>query len=218
MGEPNPGLLGKVFKQRRFRSRNHQRGNSSSVSRNRTAGIEEVGAVLLAFGPPAELLYMSQPIRHPRRIKLIKPSLQLRLVAIFFGISCLGGLIQALHLGMRLSMLANTLPEGGTYLMAQLPGLPLEIFLVSFFLLLPLTMAVGVLSTFRIAGPVYRFEKFLREVAEGSESQPCRLRNGDQLLELCELLNQATAEAREGNATNMAVDSGDQKEIVQPAA
>jgi hypothetical protein len=161
---------------------------------------------------------MSQPIRHPRRIKLIKPGLQLRLVAIFFGISCLGGLIQALHLGMRLSMLGNTLPEGGTYLMAQLPGLPLEIFLVSFFLLLPLTMAVGVLSTFRIAGPVYRFEKFLREVGEGSESQPCRLRKGDQLLELCALLNQATAEAREGNASKAAASGEAQEAKRKPAA
>ena len=142
---------------------------------------------------------MPQKTRQRRRIKLIKPSLQLRLVGVFFGLTCLGGLIQTLHLTMRLSMLASSIPEGGNYLLAQLPSLPLEIFFVAFFLLLPLTMAVGVVCTFLIAGPVYHFEKFLREVADGTQSQPCKLRKNDQLTDLCELINGATLEARERN-------------------
>ncbi len=147
---------------------------------------------------------MPQAKRHRRRIKLIKPSLQLRLVGIFFGLTCLGGLIQVLHLAMRLSTLGASMPEGGGFLLSELPGLPIEIFLVSFFLLLPLTLAVGVLSTFRIAGPVYHFEKFLREVAEGTQTEACRLRRGDQLNELCHLINEATSEARARNAQSSA--------------
>ena len=131
-----------------------------------------------------------------RRIKLIKPKLQLKLVGVFVGLSALGFLLQSLHVGLRLSELAASIPEGGTYLMAVMPELPLEILLVSFGMLLPLTVAVGILVTFRIAGPVYRFEKYLKSVIRGEEVGPCRIRQGDEFQELCELINQVTAAQR----------------------
>jgi len=138
--------------------------------------------------------------RHRRRIKLIKPRLQLRLVGVFVGLSCLGFLLQSLHVGLRLSELSTTIPEGGPYLMAVLPELPLEILAVSFGMLLPLTVAVGVMVTFRIAGPIYRFEKYLMDVHEGREVKPCRLRKGDELQELCEIINTVTEPLRKENA------------------
>ena len=95
------------------------------------------------------------------------------------------------------------MPEGGTYLMAVMPELPLEILLVSFGMLLPLTIAVGILATFRIAGPVYRFEKYLKAVIRGEEVGPCRIRKGDEFQELCELINEATAAMREQRAGEM---------------
>jgi hypothetical protein len=131
-----------------------------------------------------------------RRIKLIKPALQLKLVGVFAGLSALAFLLQSLHVGLRLSELAATVPEGGTYLVAVLPELPLEILLVSFGMLLPLTIAVGIIVTFRIAGPVYRFEKYLKSVLRGEEFGPCRIRKGDEFQELCELINQVTAVQR----------------------
>lgn len=142
---------------------------------------------------------MNPPPQAPyrRRVKLIKPKLQLKLVGVFVGLSALGFLLQSLHVGLRLSELAANVPEGGTYLMAVMPELPLEILLVSFGMLLPLTVAVGIMVTFRIAGPVYRFEKYLKAVIRGEESGPCRIRQGDEFQELCELINQATASLRE---------------------
>jgi hypothetical protein len=143
----------------------------------------------------------SQPqVPYRRRIKLIKPKLQMKLVGVFVGLSALGFLLQSLHVGLRLSELAANVPEGGTYLMAVMPELPLEILLVSFGMLLPLTIAVGILVTFRIAGPVYRFEKYLTSVIRGEEVGPCRIRKGDEFHELCELINQATAALREQGA------------------
>ena len=142
---------------------------------------------------------MNAPSQPPyrRRIKLIKPKLQMKLVGVFVGLSALGFLLQSLHVGLRLSELAATVPEGGAYLMSVMPELPLEILLVSFGMLLPLTVAVGILVTFRIAGPVYRFEKYLKAVIRGEESGPCRIRKGDEFQELCELINEATASMRE---------------------
>lgn len=131
-----------------------------------------------------------------RRVKLIKPQLQLKLVGVFVGLSALGFLLQSLHVGLRLSELASHVPEGGSYLMAMLPALPLEILLVSFGMLLPLTIAVGIMVTFRIAGPVYRFEQYLKAVVRGEEFGPCRIRKGDEFQELCELINEATASVR----------------------
>jgi len=143
------------------------------------------------------------PQVHQRRIKLIKPRLQLKMIGVFVGLSALGFLLQSLHVGLRLSELSASMPEGGSYLMAVMPELPLEILLVSFGMLLPLTIAVGILVTFRIAGPVYRFEKYLKAVIRGEEVGPCRIRKGDEFQELCELINEATAATREQRAREL---------------
>ena len=155
---------------------------------------------------------MKQGGKERRRIKLIKPRLQLKLVGVFVGLSGLGFLMQSLHVGLRLSELAANVPEGGPYLMAVMPELPLEILTVSFGMLLPLTIAVGIMVTFRIAGPIYRFEKFLKQVVSGEQVGPCKLRRGDELEELCELINQATESIRLRNA-NQKPDETEHEEL-----
>ena len=142
---------------------------------------------------------MNKHGKERRRIKLIKPRLQLKLIGVFAGLSALGFLMQSLHVGLRLSELAANVPEGGPYLMAVMPELPLEILTVSFGMLLPLTVAVGILVTFRIAGPLYRFEQYLGQVIRGEQVGPCRLREGDELQKLCDLINQATEPVRMRN-------------------
>ena len=54
------------------------------------------------------------------------------------------------------------------------------------------------LVTFRIAGPIYRFEQYLAGIAEGRQLGPCRIREGDELVELCARINEATAPLRRG--------------------
>jgi hypothetical protein len=139
---------------------------------------------------------MTEQRKYKRRIKLIKPRLQLRMIATFVGLSALGFLLQALLVAMLLSQTAAEMPEGGPYLMSLIPQMPIEILLMSFGMFLPLTFAVGVLVTFRIAGPIHRFEKYLTAVAKGEQLGPCRIRKGDELHELCELINQATEPVR----------------------
>lgn len=134
--------------------------------------------------------------KHKRRIKIIKPRLQLKLVGIFVGISALGFLIQALIVGLRLTETAMMMPEDGAFLMGLLPRLPIEILVFSFGMVLPLTFAVGVLATHRLAGPVYRFEQYIEGVLRGDQVGPCRLRKGDELQELCQLINQVTEPLR----------------------
>lgn len=140
--------------------------------------------------------------RNQRRIKLIQPRLQLRLILSFFAISLLALLLQLLLFVCSLAELASDLQVEGPILLERITPQVVSIFLFTIGLLVPLTLIVGTLLTFRIAGPLYHFEKFLGEVIRGEKPEDCRLRQGDQLVELCDLLNRATAplRARENEA------------------
>ena len=135
-------------------------------------------------------------VRHQRRIKLIQPRLQLRLILSFFAISLLALLLQLLLFVCSLAELASDLQVEGPILLERITPHVVSIFLFTIGLLVPLTLIVGTLLTFRIAGPLYHFEKFLGEVIRGEKPADCRLRQGDQLVELCDLLNRATAPLR----------------------
>jgi len=141
----------------------------------------------------SELQAMTQ---FKRRVKLIKPSLQLKLVGTFVGMTALTLLLQYLLVTAHLTEAATRMPDGGSHLMSILPEMMMKVLLLSFLVVLPLMFCVGVLTTFRIAGPVYRFEQYLTAVAQGKEDGPCRLRKGDELWDLCDKINEATAALR----------------------
>lgn len=134
---------------------------------------------------------MSNQQQFKRRIKIIKPKFQLKLVGIFVGLSALSVLLQSVLLAHRLTQLSVEVPVGGQYVVDALPGLISEIIVFAFGLVLPLIFAVGVLITHRIAGPVYRFEQYLGAIARGEDVGECKIRNGDELVELCDLINKA---------------------------
>jgi signal peptidase II len=131
-----------------------------------------------------------------RRTRLIQPRLQIKMIAAFLGMSTLALLLQFIVFTSSLSELASDLPQDGPLLLERIPSSVLWTALLSFTVLLPMTFMVGVLVTFRVAGPLYRFEVFLKAIIRGEKPADCRLRKGDELHELCELLNQATAALR----------------------
>jgi len=157
---------------------------------------------------------------YKRRIKLIKPRLQLKLIGVFMGLSGLSFLLQILVLGRRLSEMSMMLPNDGAYLHTLTPGLLTDVLLFSFGLLLPLTFAVGVVVTFRIAGPVYRFEQYLGAVRRGEATEPCRIRRGDELQDLCDEIN-LTVESvmpATGSAEGPHTDVAEPRELAQRVA
>ncbi len=131
----------------------------------------------------------SSPLK--RRIKIIKPRLQLKLVGVFVGLAALSVLLQSVLLANRLTDLSVNVPVGGQYLVDAMPSIISEILIFTFGLVLPLIFAVGVLITHRIAGPIYRFEQYLKAVVEEKANGPCRIRSGDELQELCDVINAA---------------------------
>lgn len=134
--------------------------------------------------------------KYKRRIKLIKPSLQMRLTLIFVGMSALSLALQFVLFLSSMSRVALALPNDGAILWDELNGHLLGLLGMSFLAFLPLTFGVGILTTFRIAGPIYRFELFLKQVIAGDFSRRCGLREGDQLHDFCDLLNQAVDSMR----------------------
>lgn len=155
------------------------------------------------------------PDMKKRSRRLIKPLIQLRLIGTFIGLSLLAFVLQATYLSTQMFDLATTLPTGGNVLESEIPGFVAKSLGVSFLILLPLTIAVGILVTFRIAGPIYRFEQWLALIAAGEEPGPCTIRKGDHLHELCEVLNEAVDHLK---AEAAASDGGSKRDSERTAA
>ncbi len=136
--------------------------------------------------------------RRVRRQKLPLPGLQWKLIGGFVGLSAVSMLLQYVLISTRLSQLIAVMPMGSEYFASELPRTLLMILVLSLLVLLPTSAAMGVLITFRWAGPLQRFHLHLREVAAGGNPGPCKLREKDELQELCQLLNQALEVARSG--------------------
>ena len=126
-----------------------------------------------------------------RRKKLVRPHLQWRLIGTFLGVSCLALIVQFTLFAFLALRFANGLAREGEYLINELPrmlGLSLA---GSVLVLLPMTVVVGIGTTFRLLGPLYRFGVHFRQLAAGEDPGPCRLREGDELQDLCADLNAA---------------------------
>lgn len=131
-----------------------------------------------------------------RRVKLILPRLQLTLVGWFLAVSVVGLLLQSALLGAFLTRFAADLPEDGARVAEQAMEMLVGALLASLVLIVPVTLGVGILTTFRIAGPIYHFERYFEALARGEWSGPCRIRKGDALQETCEKLNAAVSALR----------------------
>jgi len=145
---------------------------------------------------------MSQ--RSKRRSRIVHGSFQLRLVGMFVLLAATALILQFLLLTVRIVGEVADLDGPGGELTKELPLVLLQVFAFSALILMPLVFAFATLLTFRVAGPVHRFKVYLRDLAEGRETEPCRIREEDQLHELCELINRATEPVRQRNAARIA--------------
>ena len=138
----------------------------------------------------------NKPARERRSIKLILPDLQLRLICWFTAMTSIALVGQFLLFSSSLTRFAAQMPEGGPYLTSSMGELLFDVLIFSFGMLLPATLLIGIHATFRVAGPIYRFKEHLKKVAAGEFVGPCRIRSGDQLQDLCQLINDGIDRAR----------------------
>ena len=136
---------------------------------------------------------------YKRRKKLIKPRFQIKVALCGLGVS----IVAVLMLMIMVNEAIMEFASHGWVDAAALQDAWLSILsgklLITFALLVPFTLAIGVVLTHRVAGPLYRFEQFLNAVKVGEHPEPCRLRKGDELWDFCELLNEVTEPLRNGS-------------------
>jgi hypothetical protein len=132
-----------------------------------------------------------------RRIKIIRPRLQMKLTLTFVGLTLLALMLQFMVFLRTMTSIAVTMPSDHDVLMDAIPEVLVQSLLLTFCVVIPLVFLVGVLLTFRIAGPVYRFEMYIKQILRGENPGECKLRKGDELNELCGLINEVTLPVRE---------------------
>jgi hypothetical protein len=135
-----------------------------------------------------------------RRDRLVRPRLQLRLILAFLGVATLALVFQFVLFATVLSSISADLPSDGQVLLERSTGVSVTILLISLGVLLPLSFFVGVLVTFRVAGPLYRFERHLETIAAGKDPGVCRIRKGDELHDFCTTFNAALDRMRQNGA------------------
>ena len=114
----------------------------------------------------------------------------------FGGMAALALLLQHMYFIKILTDTALKLPRDGSLLLDQVDGMLLTMLVGTCLVMLPVTFLVGIVATHRWAGPLYRMTTYLRTVARGEGPGDCKLRKGDELQELCDLINDVTKEKR----------------------
>lgn len=138
------------------------------------------------------------PKKFRRSKKLIEPRIQIRFAVIFLAMAGLAAMVQSVVMANFLTRLAGEMPTDGLKLKTALPQVLTTSFLVTFCMLAPLMIIIGIRSTFKIVGPLYRFRVHLKSLLEGEQTEPCRIRKDDELQDFCSLLNQVTEPLRAG--------------------
>ncbi len=132
---------------------------------------------------------------HKRKKYIIKKTFQLKyigtiLLLILMTILLSGALVYYAVFPYLADKLANVYPQSRLVTMLANANLRL---LYSFWVLIPLAIWMGIMLSHRIAGPWYRLESMLLDIAKGNVGAPVKLRKGDELRSLAEAFNKAIA-------------------------
>lgn len=147
-----------------------------------------------------------------RRQYLIKKGLQFRYIGIVFMLSILVSMLTGYTVfatGWTLlgEKLANVYPQGRLLYVFRAVNFTLARNLL---LLSPLIFIMALLFSHRIAGPLYRIEKSVYEISRGNLALRVKIRKGDELWDLADLLNVMT-----GNFSNAVASSKDAAANIQ---
>lgn len=144
-----------------------------------------------------------------RKNKLPKPGLQFRLSMFFVSIASVAAIFQVFLINRAIMDIARVMPNDNQALLDALPDVFYSGLTWTVLVLLPVMLMFGMFVTFRIAGPVYRMEQHLLDIADGKDVTECRLRERDELHGLCDALNQAltAVQARQAQGPTAATTS-----------
>jgi len=126
-----------------------------------------------------------------RKRYIIKKGLQFRYIGVVFGLVILASIITGytvfatgwMLLGERL---ASVYPQGRLVSVFKETNM---ILLRNLVFVSPLIFILGLLASHKLAGPVYRIEKAIYDISKGNLSSKIKLRKGDELWDLAEVVN-----------------------------
>jgi methyl-accepting chemotaxis protein len=129
-----------------------------------------------------------------RRIYLIKTKFQLKyagiiLIFMFTAAWLAGSTVYYTGWLLMGEKLANVYPQGRLIAIMRTIDLTLTLRLL---LLTPLVVLLSIFLSHKVAGPLYRVERFIKSVAKGDLSTKLRLRRGDELQDLADAINDMT--------------------------
>lgn len=130
--------------------------------------------------------------------KLVRPRLQMRLTLSFVGLAFLALAFQFVLFVSVMSQTLEAAPGAFADQFVRVADAYRRVFLISLAVVLPLTALVGVMTTFRIVGPLFNITRFLQRTLAGENPADCRLRAEDEYQDLCVLVNQVSAPMRRG--------------------
>lgn len=134
-----------------------------------------------------------------KSIRFVLPELQRRIVAMTL-VSIGTAVIMSICLtAVTLTILSQSLPTDGAIVQARTPGLLAQNMIWSLLLLMPAFVLIALSVTMPVIGATSRLREFVAQVAAGTATQPCKLRQTDPLQDLCDELNRATAPRRAQN-------------------
>lgn len=134
---------------------------------------------------------MAEIVKYRRTQYLVAAKFQLKYATLILMLVFLTGLLcsYVVYYTMMLSMgdkLANVYPQGR--LISIVKSVNIRLFL-SLFLITPFVVTIGIFASHKIAGPIYRIEKFLDSMANGDYSSILTLRKNDELMSLAAGIN-----------------------------
>ncbi len=137
--------------------------------------------------------------KYKRKKKLIQPKFQLKIAFACLGIAVMSALVLTVLINQVVLDFSDKGWIDSAKVESEWMGVVMTKLLIALAILTPMTLALGVILMHRVAGPIYRFRQFIRAVGRGEHPQECRLRKGDELTDLCDLLNSFTAPIRDGS-------------------
>ncbi len=132
-----------------------------------------------------------QGATYKRTQYLIATKFQLKYIGMILLLVSLTAIMcsYVIYYTMMLTMgdkLANVYPQGRLISIVNMVNLRI---LFSMLLVAPIVVMIGIYASHKIAGPIYRIEKFLGSMADGNLSIPLTLRRNDELMSLASGVN-----------------------------
>jgi len=129
-----------------------------------------------------------------RKQFLVKRGMQFRYIGMIFALAILASIVTGYTVfatGWTLlgGKLASVYPQGRLIYVFKAANIAL---IRNLLFISPLIFIMGVLFSHKIAGPVYRIEKSLYEISKGNLALKVKLRSGDELWDMANIINDMT--------------------------